>query len=113
MLSAAVTKVSKKRQVRRATRRKALASASETGRLPASAGDRLTQRAMAGDTSQARMKGAASAIESPTNDQANRAARTAKITLPAIWPKNARQSERSTCLACAAATHSRRLRRLT
>ena len=54
-----VTKVSKNRQVRRAIRRKACASASASGRRPATRGDRLAQSATAGETTQARCKAAA------------------------------------------------------
>ena len=58
----AVTNVSKKRQVRRAISRSDLASDAEIARLPASAGATLTQRAIAGANSQARMKGAATGM---------------------------------------------------
>ncbi len=49
MWSTGVTKVSKNRQVRRAISRRARASAVEIGSRPATRGDRLAQRAMAGE----------------------------------------------------------------
>ena len=60
MWSSAVTNVSKKRQVRRALRRSARASASEIGLAPASGGGRLAQRAIAGDNIHRIMNGTAS-----------------------------------------------------
>src|ERR1700685_2807762 len=58
-LSAAVTKVSKYRHVRRAVRRSARASASESPARVSGAGGRLIHRATAGETNQSAMKGAA------------------------------------------------------
>src|SRR5512136_2258014 len=53
MLSAGVTKASKKRHVLRATRRKLCASASGRRRRPKTRGDRLAERATAGEANQA------------------------------------------------------------
>jgi len=53
MWSAGVTKVSKKRQVRLAMRRRAWASASASGRWAPIRGDRLAQKATAGEANQA------------------------------------------------------------
>ncbi len=84
MWLASVTKVSKKRQVCRAISRSAEASAFVTARLPASAGDRLTQWATAGASSHATTKGtatgAAAAPACPTKSDAS----AAMTTLPAI-----------------------------
>ena len=66
-----VTNVSKKRQVRRAISRSAVASASDSVRLPASTGATLTQRANAGAPSQATAKGAATGRAAPAADQTN------------------------------------------
>ncbi len=84
MWSAAVTKVSKKRQVRRATSRSARASAAETGRRPATSGDRLVQRAMAGDAIQAITNGAATGQASLPTHQTTIAATMPMATPPLI-----------------------------
>ena len=60
MWSAAVTKVSKNRQVRRAISRRARASAADIGSRPATGGDRLVQRAIAGEAIQSAANGSAS-----------------------------------------------------
>src|SRR5260221_13025921 len=86
MLSAAVTKVSKKRQVRRAISRSEFTSECEIGRLPASTGATLTRRAIAGENSQARMKGAATVIAERPACQTNNAANEGMKRLPVIWP---------------------------
>src|SRR6267154_532401 len=113
MLSAAVTNVSKKRQVRRATSRSDLASDPEIARLPASAGATLTQRAIAGANSQARMKGAATSLAALPAYQTNSAASDAMKTLPAICLAKPVQSVRSRLLDWAAVVQSSRWRRLT
>ena len=113
MLSAAVTKVSKKRQVRRAISRSALASACEIARLPASTGATLTQRAIAGESSQARMKGAATGNAARPACQTAKAASDVIRRLPAIWPAKLGQSMRSLLLDWAAVVQSSRRRRLT
>ena len=81
MWSSAVTKVSKKRQARRATSRKARASASETDRRPATSGDRLVHRAIAGDASQASTNGAATGQASFLPHQT-----TIAVTMPMATP---------------------------
>ncbi|MNC86722.1 hypothetical protein D3C83_23960 [compost metagenome] len=85
MLSAAVTKVSKKRQVRRATSRKARASASATDRRPATSGDKLVHRAMTGDAIQAATKGAATGQASPPVNQTTMPAPMPMATPPAMY----------------------------
>ena len=55
-----MTKVSKNRQVRRAVSRRARASASDTDSRPATGGDRLAQRAIAGEAIQSAANGSAS-----------------------------------------------------
>ena len=84
MWSAAVTKVSKKRQVRRAIRRSARASAAETDTRPATSGERLVQRAMAGAASQAITNGAATSQASLPTQPTTIAATTAMATPPLI-----------------------------
>ena len=84
MWSVGVTKVSKKRQVRRATRRNARASATETGRRPATSGERLVQRAMAGDAIQAITNGAATGQASLPAHQTTIAATMPIATPPFI-----------------------------
>ena len=59
MLSAAVTNVSKKRQVRRATSRSAVASLPLTARLAAAPGGRLARQATRGETVHSASSGAA------------------------------------------------------
>ena len=53
LFDAAVTKVSKKRQVRRAIRRRLMASGSDNDRRPGTGRERLAHRATAGDAIQA------------------------------------------------------------
>jgi hypothetical protein len=113
MLSAVVTNVSKKRQVRRAISRNELASAWEITRLPASVGATLTQRATAGANSQARMKGTATGIAALPVRQTNSAASDVMNRLPVIWPAKPIQSVRSMLLDWAAVVQSSRWRRLT
>ena len=112
MLSAAVTNVSKKRQVRRAISRSAPASACEIARLPASTGATLTQRAIAGESSQARMKGAATGNAARPACQTATAASDVIRRLPAIWPAKLGQSSRL-LLDWAEVVQSSRRRRLT
>ena len=113
MLSAAVTNVSKNRQVRRAISRSARASAAEIARLPASTGATLTQRAIAGESSQARMKGAATGNAARPAMPDGQAASDVIRRLPAIWPAKPGQSVARCCLDWAAVVQSSRRRRLT
>src|SRR6185369_13598927 len=82
MLSDAVTKVSKKRQVRRAISLSDVASAPEIASVPASTGGTLTHRAIAGEISQARMKGAVIGIAPRPAYQTNTAANEVMRRLP-------------------------------
>ncbi len=59
MLSSAVTKFSKKRQVRRAINRSAVASAAVSGFARSSVGGKLVQRATSGDSIQRTTNGTA------------------------------------------------------
>src|SRR5689334_20751024 len=113
MLSASVTKVSKNRQVRRAIRRRARASFGEIANLAASAGATLTQRAIAGEISQPRIKGAATGTAARPVYQTASAANEVMNRLPAIWPAKAGQPGRSRPIDWAAVVQSSRRRRLT
>ncbi len=73
-----------KRQLRRATSRKARASASETDRRPATSGDKLAHRAMAGDPIQAITNGAATGQTSFPAHQTTIAATMPMATPPLI-----------------------------
>ena len=84
MCSASVTKVSKKRQVRRAIRRKDRASAEEMSRRPASLLPRLTQRAIAGEKNQASKIGRAMGSAARPAYQTKTADNEATARLPAI-----------------------------
>src|SRR6185312_5470333 len=113
MLSAAATNVSKNRQVRRAISRSARTLGQEIARRPASIGATLTQRAIAGEKSQARMNGAATGVAAVPAYQTNRAASDATNKLPAIWPTKPIQSVRRMFFDWAAVVQSSRWRRLT
>ena len=84
MLSSAVTKVSKKRQVRRATRLSAFASLVEIESIPASKGARLIQNAIAGEAIQATTNGAARNQMLRAKSALAIAARMPMATAPAI-----------------------------
>ena len=79
-----MTKVSKKRQVRRAIRRKARASASASGRRPTTRGDRLAQKATAGEANQATANAAASGQVSVPQNQATAIAAAPTTSAPDI-----------------------------
>src|SRR3990167_2261272 len=113
MLSASVTKVSKKRQVRRAISRNDFISTADIARLPASVGARLTQRAIAGEKNQAMRMGRATGSVSGPAYQTKTAAAQATARLPAIWAKKLHQSVRRNSCDCAAVVHSSRRRWLT
>src|SRR5271169_6831810 len=85
ILSADVTNVSKKRQVRLAMRRRARASVSASGRRAPIRGDRLAQKATAGEANQATANADATGhVPNPINHA--RAIATAPMTTaPDIW----------------------------
>ena len=84
MLSAGVTKASKKRHVRRAVSRNPSASLLDIAKRPATSGDWLVQRANAGETSQSIAKGSANGqVPSPENADTAKA-RPAMTIAPAI-----------------------------
>ncbi len=78
MWSAAVTKVSKNRQVRRAISRRAWASAADTDIWPASGGGRLAQRAIAGEAIHRAASGTARGHVPCPDSRATSTARTAE-----------------------------------
>ena len=84
MWSVAVTKRSKNRQVRRAVSRKACASISDTGSWLAPRGDRLTQRATAGEAIQSAANGATKAQAKCPESPAITTAAAAMTSAPAI-----------------------------
>src|SRR5208283_3612194 len=107
------TKVSQNRQVRRAVRLSACASASVIGRREAAAGGKLTKRATAGEASHSAAKGSA-AGQDPWRDVSATIAATAPITIaPVIRRAKPLKSRRGPIVACAAGTHSSKWRRLT
>ena len=84
MLSAGVTKVSKKRHVCLAIRRRAQVSASASGRQARIRGDRLAQSATAGDTNQAMANAAATGQVACPQSQATAIAAAPMTNVPAI-----------------------------
>ena len=82
--SAGVTKVSKKRQVRRAMSRSAVVSRSDSCSATDSRGGRLTQRATSGDRSQRPTNGVAIQAASGFATRTRTAATAASATPPAI-----------------------------
>ena len=112
-LSAGVTKVSKYRHVRRAVRRSARASASETPARRSGAGGRLIHRATAGETSQSATKGAATGHAPRPNSSATIKAATATPSAPIMRNAKPARSSRLPAVARAAGVHSSKWRRLT
>jgi hypothetical protein len=86
MLSAGVTKVSKKRHVRRAISRKVRASSSDTPSWLAAVGDRLVQSAIAGAVIQSSTKGSATGHDAGAMAATAIPAATPRATPPAICP---------------------------
>jgi hypothetical protein len=84
MCSSAVTKVSKKRQVRRAIKRRNRVSASEAGWWVDASDGRLAHRAMAGDNSQRMRNGTAIGHELGATHATRTAAPVPRVTPPAI-----------------------------
>src|SRR5271167_4092435 len=84
MRSSAVTKVSKNPQVRRAARRRNWESGAETGLWTATFGERLVQRATAGETAHSARNGIGNAQEPRPTQPIKAAAPTARATAPAI-----------------------------
>src|SRR5450631_253238 len=113
MLSAAVTKVSKNRQVRRATLRNARASLAVSDSRPPESGARLIQNAIAGDAIQAITNGAARNQICRAKSALAIAARTPSARAPAMRRYRLATESSELGFACAAGTHSRRLRRVT
>src|SRR5580700_4268418 len=111
MWSSTVTKVSKKRQVRRAMRRRLRAPEAESGLWAAAAGCRLTHRATTGDSSQRMTNGAAIGQEFGLTHTTYIAAAAASATPPAICRKNPARLSGGPTFAWAAVTHSSRFRR--
>ena len=80
-----MTKVSKKRQVRRAISRSDWASAAPSGGSTETGAGRLIQRATAGDASQRTTNGAANGQEAGAAQATTAAVPAARTTPPAIW----------------------------
>src|SRR5690349_10662617 len=86
MLSAGVTKVSKKRHVRRAISLKVRASSSDAPNWLAEVGDRLVHNAIAGAAIQSSTKGSATGHDAGAAATTAIPAATPKATPPAICP---------------------------
>ena len=108
-----VTNVSKKRHVRRATSRRARASVSEIGDVPAPCKGRLAHRATAGDAAQRIRKGVAIGHDPGSIRATMTAAPAVRTTPPAIHRYHSRTADRTWTFDCAAVTHSSSRRRLT
>src|SRR2546425_782450 len=100
------TNVGKNRHVRRATNRRARASAAERGWVGAVLRGTLIQRATAGEAAHRTKKGSAAGQASGRPHATATAAATASATPPPIRRQKPRRSRRSPALACAAVTHS-------
>src|SRR5260370_39385980 len=103
MLSSAPTKVSKKRHVRRAIKRRAAAWVGDTGTCPAIGGGRLAHRAMDGDSIHRITQGGATSRDPSPGNRPDKATATAKEPPPATraW-RVGKARELWRCVAAAA-----------